>query len=157
MTQRSLTAQGGESSANMQVTANVIRKCTVTTQPLAFGNYDPVQANYTAPLDGQTTLTVACTKGTAVNIAMDAGTNAQGTVRRMAGGNAAFLGYEVYKDASRSEVWGATRQRPARRRRRAVTRPASVHRLRARGRWTGRRRRGVPGYGARHRAVLRWV
>ena len=99
---------GGESSANMQVSANVIRKCTITAQPLAFGNYDPVQAHYTAPLDGQTTLTVACTKGTAVSIAMDNGTNAQGTTRRMTSGAASFLGYEVYKDSSRSEVWGAT-------------------------------------------------
>ena len=99
---------GGESSANMQVSANVIRKCTITAQPLAFGNYDPVQANYTAPLDAQTTLTVACTKGTAVNIAMDNGTNAQGTSRRMTSGAASFLGYQVYKDSSRSEVWGAT-------------------------------------------------
>jgi spore coat protein U-like protein len=74
--ERGLTAQGGgESSANMQVSANVIRKCTITAQPLAFGNYDPVQANYTAPLDAQTTLTVACTKGTALNVTMDKGTN----------------------------------------------------------------------------------
>ena len=27
-----------------------------SAQPLAFGNYDPVQANATAPLDAQTTL-----------------------------------------------------------------------------------------------------
>jgi spore coat protein U-like protein len=106
--ERGLTAQGGESSANMQVSANVIRKCTITAQPLAFGNYDPVQANYTAPLDAQTTLTVACTKGTAVNVAMDSGTNALGTLRRMTSGGAKYLGYEVYKDSSRSEVWSAT-------------------------------------------------
>jgi spore coat protein U-like protein len=107
---RSLTAQagGGESSANMQVSANVIRKCTIAAQPMAFGNYDPVQANYAAPLDAQTTLTVACTKGTAVNIAMDNGTNAQGNARRMTGGGANYLGYQVYKDSSRSEVWGET-------------------------------------------------
>ena len=98
---------GGESSANMQVSANVIRKCTVTAQPMAFGNYDPVQANATAPLDAQTTLTVACTKGTSVTIAMDNGTNGQGTARRMTSGGANFLGYEVYKDSSRTQVWGA--------------------------------------------------
>src|SRR5262245_61750686 len=77
---------GGQSSANMQVNANVIRKCTISAQPLAFGSYDPVQTNAAAPLDGQTTLTVACTKGTAISIGMDAGTNAQGTVRRMTSG-----------------------------------------------------------------------
>lgn len=109
---RLLTAQetqaGGETSANMLVSANVIRKCTITTQPLAFGNYDPVQANNTAALDGQTTLTVACTKGTAVNIAMDNGTNAAGPNRRMTSGGKEFLGYQVYKDSSRNQVWGST-------------------------------------------------
>ena len=97
---------GGESSANMQVNANVIRKCTITAQPLAFGNYDPVLANASAPLDGQTTLTVACTKGTAVSIAMDAGGNAQGVTRRMTSGTGDFLVYETYKDASRTQRWG---------------------------------------------------
>src|SRR5258708_30912341 len=77
---------GGQSSANMQVSANVIRKCTISAQPLAFGNYDPVQANATAPLDGQTSLTVACTKGTAVDIAMDDGGNSQGQTRRLSNG-----------------------------------------------------------------------
>jgi spore coat protein U-like protein len=99
---------GGESTANMQVSANVVRKCTITAQPLAFGNYDPVQGNYTSPLDAQTTLTVACTKGTAVSIGMDNGTNAQGQNRRMAGGAASFLGYQVYKDPSHNQVWGDT-------------------------------------------------
>ena len=96
----------GQSSANMQVNANVIRKCTIQTQPLAFGNYDPVLANATAPLDGQTTLTVACTKGTAVSIAMDNGSNAEGTTRRMNSAGGAFLTYEAYRDASRTQRWG---------------------------------------------------
>src|SRR4051794_11227885 len=97
---------GGQSSANMQVSANVIRKCTISAQPLAFGNYDPVQANATAPLDGQATLTVSCTKGTAVDIAMDNGGNSQGRTRRMSNGRAGFLTYDVYKDPSRTQTWG---------------------------------------------------
>ncbi len=97
---------GGQTSANMQVNANVIRKCTITAQPLAFGNYDPVSANASAPLDAQTTLSVACTKGTAVSIAMDDGSNNQGRTRRMANGGVAFLQYEVYKDSSRTQRWG---------------------------------------------------
>lgn len=99
---------GAQSSANMQVNANVIRKCTITTQPMAFGNYDPVLANATAPLDVQATITVACTKGTSIDIAMDAGDNAAGTQRRMVDGRRTFLGYEVYKDSSRTQRWGDT-------------------------------------------------
>ena len=101
-----MTAQGGQTSTNMQVNANVIRKCTIQTQPLAFGSYDPVLTNATAPLDGQTTLTVACTKGTAVSIAMDGGSNAQGTTRRMSSADGSFLTYEAYRDSSRTQRWG---------------------------------------------------
>jgi len=100
------TTTGGQTSANMQVNANVIRKCTITTQPLAFGAYDPVLANANAPLDGQTTLTVACTKGTSVTIEMDSGANASGSTRRMSGGVGSFLVYEAYKDSSRTQRWG---------------------------------------------------
>jgi spore coat protein U-like protein len=100
-------AAQGQSSANMQVSANVIRKCVLLTNPLNFGSYDPVQANAAAPLDGQTTIRVSCTKGTAVNIAMDDGANAEGATRRMSGGGTNLLGYELFKDASRTQRWGS--------------------------------------------------
>ena len=97
---------GGQTSATMQVNANVIRKCTLSTQPLAFGNYDPVLANATAPLDGQSTLTVACTKGTSVTIEMDDGSNSVGNRRRMVDSRRTFLEYEAYKDSARTQRWG---------------------------------------------------
>ena len=99
---------GGAESASMQVSANVIRKCTISADPMNFGSYDPVQANATAPLDGQATVTVACTKGTSVEIGMDSGQNAQTNNRRMSGGGANYLGYEIYKDSSRTDVWRDT-------------------------------------------------
>jgi spore coat protein U-like protein len=103
-----VSAQQGSASANMQVSANVIRKCTITALPLDFGSYDPVQSNATAPLDGQATLTVACTKGTSVNIGLDNGTNAEGATRRMTAGGTNLLTYELYKDGGRSQRWGDT-------------------------------------------------
>ena len=103
----SLVAAQGQSSANMQVSANVIRKCVMFTNPLNFGSYDPVQANAVAALDGQATIRVSCTKGTAVNIGVDDGTNAQGLSRRMSGGGTNVLEYELYKDANRTQRWGA--------------------------------------------------
>jgi spore coat protein U-like protein len=97
----------GQSTANMLVVTSVTRKCFIQTPPqLDFGTYDPVQANATAPLDGQSIITVACTKGAAVTIGIDNGANATGQVRRMAGGAAQFLTYELYKDAGRTERWG---------------------------------------------------
>jgi spore coat protein U-like protein len=103
-----VSAQQGSATANMQVSANVIRKCTITALPLDFGTYDPVQNNSSAPLEGQSTLIVACTKGTSVNIGLDNGTNAQGATRRMTAGGTNLLTYELFKDGGRSQRWGDT-------------------------------------------------
>jgi spore coat protein U-like protein len=97
----------GQSTANMLVVTSVMRKCFVQTAPLDFGTYDPVQANATASLDGQSTLTVSCTKGTVVTIGIDDGANASGQVRRMASGAASYLNYDLYQDEARTLRWGS--------------------------------------------------
>ena len=99
---------GQTASASLTVTANVSKNCTITTAPVNFGAYDPVAANATAPLDGIGTITVTCTKGAAAKVGLNTGSNAQGTTRRMSGGAAAYLTYELYKDTARATVWGDT-------------------------------------------------
>jgi spore coat protein U-like protein len=96
------------SSTSLQVSAVVIKNCTITTAPVAFGNYDAVAANATAPLDGLGTVTVACTKGAPAKVGLGLGGNAQGTTRRMAGAAAEFLLYELYKDTAHATIWGDT-------------------------------------------------
>ncbi len=92
----------------MTVSANVNKNCTITTAQLNFGAYDPVAANATANLDGTGTVAVTCTKGAVAKIGLSAGSNAQGTTRRMAQTAAAFLTYEIYQDAAHTIVWGNT-------------------------------------------------
>ena len=75
---------------------------------MTFGAYDSVAANATAPLDGIGTVTVTCTKGAAAKVGLGAGSNAQGTTRRMSQGAAAYLTYELYKDTAHATVWGDT-------------------------------------------------
>ena len=75
---------------------------------MAFGSYDSVAANATAPLDGIGTVVVTCTKGAAAKVGLNAGGNAQGATRRMAGSAAEFLTYELYKDTGHATVWGNT-------------------------------------------------
>ncbi|HEY6508719.1 MAG TPA: spore coat U domain-containing protein [Vicinamibacterales bacterium] len=95
-----------QSSASLTVSASVTKNCTIATSPVNFGAYDPVAANATAPLDGIGTITVTCTKGAASKVGLSPGGNAQGTTRRMTQGAAEYLAYELYKDTSRSTVWG---------------------------------------------------
>ena len=83
----------------------VISKCSITTTPVQFGAYDPVIANKTAPLLAQGAVTTICTKGAATTIGLDTGLNPNGAQRRLKSGSD-FLGYELYKDAPRTVVWG---------------------------------------------------
>lgn len=103
----SATASAGTASTNLSVTATVSSSCTVTTQAVAFGTYDPASAS---PLDATGTVAVTCTAGTTYSIALDAGANASvagdATTRRMLANTTDFLPYTLYLDAGRTTIWG---------------------------------------------------
>jgi len=101
----SLEAQSA--TADLQVTANVAKNCTITTAPVNFGAYDPIVTNKGSNLDAAGGVTVTCTKGASAKVALNSGGHAAGSARRMQGTDAAaFLSYELYKDAGRTSVWG---------------------------------------------------
>jgi spore coat protein U-like protein len=104
----SVSAQG-QSSATMLVTATVVRKCVIQTMPMDFGTYDAIAQQATAALDAQATITVACTKGTTISVAIDDGLYDRARTRRMADMTRDFLDYELYKDPSRTQRWGSRR------------------------------------------------
>ncbi len=93
------------SSASLTVSANVVKNCTISTTPINFGSYDPVEANATRALDGLGTIVVTCTQGTSGHIGLSQGSNAVGSVRRMEDGSQ-YLVYEIYKDPGRTQPWG---------------------------------------------------
>jgi len=100
-----LVAQAATKTATFKVSATVQSDCTITATDLAFGNVGLVTAN----VDATSTLTITCTSGTAYTIALNAGTAAASTIanRRMASG-ANSLGFQLYRDAGRSQIWGET-------------------------------------------------
>ena len=105
VTLSSSRVQAGTQTAALAVSATVANNCTISTAPVAFGSYDPVDVNAAANLDGAGTVTIACTKGSTTPIDLDLGANEDGTTRRMvSAGN--FLTYELYTDATRADVWG---------------------------------------------------
>jgi len=57
-------AAAQSATATFQVSANVLKTCTIVANAIAFGNYDPVGANGTAPADQTGTVTIRCTRGT---------------------------------------------------------------------------------------------
>lgn len=96
---------------SFNVTAEVIENCTVSAADLAFGNYDPIVANVSSgagDIADSADLTVTCTNGSEVSIALDNGDNFSGG-RRMASG-ANFLSYELYQEVGHTNVFGSGAQ-----------------------------------------------
>lgn len=108
------TAPQQTRTANLRVNAEVVRDCRIQVAPLAFGNYDPVGINRTQPLDASTTIEVTCTRGTISIVFMTLGRYANriggstGSARGMLGPLGRLLEYYLYRDASRTERWGAS-------------------------------------------------
>ncbi len=97
----------GSSNRFFTVTATVGSECTVSSSSVNFGAYDPVSANATTPRDSTGTVNVYCTPGTLATVALDLGTHASGSTRRMLAG-ADLLTYEIYRDSTRTVVWNTT-------------------------------------------------
>ena len=88
-------------SGNMQISATVIDKCTISTGNMVFGGYDGQAVNLTTILTATATLTTACAKSlsTAMWIGLNAGTTTGGSMaaRKMVGtgSNADKLNYSL--------------------------------------------------------------
>ena len=96
---------------NVLVSAVVTNNCTITAAALAFGNYDQVDVNAAAPLEGTGSVTVACTDGFSVTVTLDEGATpnvgSSGiTPLREMTFNAEVLTYKLFSDSGRTTVWG---------------------------------------------------
>jgi spore coat protein U-like protein len=101
-------ASAGSATSDFTVTASVADNCTISTTAIAFGAYDPVVTNLTAPKDGTGSVTITCTQGAVATIGLNAGVNggtAVGTTRAMKSGSDQ-LNYEIYKATDHAAVWG---------------------------------------------------
>lgn len=103
------TAEAGTVAGNLDVQAEVQATCTfVTSTALNFGPYSPTGGD----LDNTGTITVNCTNGATVLVAMGQGNNPltgstdAAPLRSMNGGTGTPLAYDLYQDAGRTLVWG---------------------------------------------------
>ena len=98
-------------TGTLPVSTSVSAVCSLYSATLNFGSYDPIGLNASASLDGATTFQISCTKGLNVVITMNGGQNsshAQQTTRAMSDGSGNYLGYELYTNPGRSNVWTST-------------------------------------------------
>jgi spore coat protein U-like protein len=97
-------------TSTFQVTATVIKSCTISTSPISFGNYDPTS---TTAVSAQGSVSATCTKGTPVTVALDQGLNktsastAAAPARQMVNGTS-LLPYDIYTTSGSTTEWGNT-------------------------------------------------
>lgn len=107
----SASIRAADVTGNLSASSTVVNNCTVSTAPVAFGDYDPVSANDATARDATGTVTVTCTSGAAATVKLGQGANADpgstdaAPLRRLTDGTN-FLSYQLYSDAGRTTVWG---------------------------------------------------
>lgn len=104
-----LATAGAAHAANpatttFQVSATVLKNCTVAATNVAFGNYTPTAGAVTA----NGTVTVKCTKSSAFTVSLDKGTTVGGSIaqRLLSDGAGDTLQYNLYTTSGFANVWG---------------------------------------------------
>ncbi|HVV67931.1 MAG TPA: spore coat U domain-containing protein [Gammaproteobacteria bacterium] len=99
-----LPGYAGIATYNLSVTATVVGNCTISTTPVAFGNYDPIVANATNPLEATGTVVVTCTKNTPVTnlwVSLGQGLHFSTNTTHMQGATSSdLLSYTLYQPPS---------------------------------------------------------
>lgn len=112
-----INSHAGTNTADLTVTASIAEACAVSTTAVAFGAYDPVNANASGGANVMSTGAVltTCTFGTTGKLLLDQGAQGTGTlaapVRFMktgSGGANELLGYQLYAAGVDNTVWGGT-------------------------------------------------
>lgn len=92
----------------MTLNANVTRSCNLGALPMMFGTVSIINPR----VDVTAAMFIDCTPGTAFTVTMDNGLHFQAGDRRMenplATGARRYLSYEIYRNAARTQRWGAT-------------------------------------------------
>ena len=105
-------AMAGSVTSEITVSATVPSSCSISTTPLAFGSYDPIGTNATAPLDITATVTTTCTNAMGTRILLGQGANpSSGSSnfspgRRLKSAAGGYINYSIYQDSGRGMVWG---------------------------------------------------
>lgn len=100
------TAVSAKTTSNTLIARiDVDTSCRMTTEPLAFGTVNI----FSGQVDATATIRLRCGPAVAYSVALDNGQNYNGQ-RRMVGGTGffAYVPYQIYRNAARTQVWGAT-------------------------------------------------
>lgn len=99
------TAHAATVTDTMPVTITIENACEISTAPttLDFGTQGVLSAN----VDSTSTISVTCTTSAPYNIGLNGGASGNINARTMTDGTN-FVGYQLYREAGRMNVWGDT-------------------------------------------------
>ena len=98
-------ASADQRTSNLQVSANVVAYCTVSTSSVNFGNVTGEGATFTNLTTGG--ITVNCPAELSYAVTLDAGQHFDGNYRRVSDGTY-FVGYQLWTDEYSGFFWGDT-------------------------------------------------
>jgi spore coat protein U domain-containing protein, fimbrial subunit CupE1/2/3/6 len=98
-------ANAATSTTTFNVQITITSQCTISATTLDFGSQP---GTITANIDQQNTVNVTCNLLTPWTVSLNAGTGTGGTVvlRKMTGPLGATVDYTIYRDLTRTQVWG---------------------------------------------------
>lgn len=101
-----LGLEAATATTTFQVRLTLANDCAISAADLDFGSHGVLSTN----VDQSSTLTVTCTSGAAYAVGLDAGSAAGSTItnRLLVGPGGATVGYQLYSNTQRSQVWGNT-------------------------------------------------
>lgn len=99
-------AGGGTTSFGFTTSAIVSAQCNpiFTVNNVDFGSHGSLGAI----IDTSATMSPQCTNTTPYQIGLSNGINASGSTRRMKSSSGVYVGYELYRNAGRTQRWGST-------------------------------------------------
>lgn len=90
-------AASAQTAGNINISANVAAACTITVNPLAFGNYNSLSST---ALRQDTSVAITCVQGAVASISLGPGGHLDTAQRRMNNGGSGYLNYTLYKPSS---------------------------------------------------------
>ncbi|WP_411832561.1 spore coat U domain-containing protein [Pseudoxanthomonas mexicana] len=107
------SAHAATATTTFQVRMIITESCDISTVTATDVDFGTRIRGATTPIDSQGQLVVNCSNGTPYNIGLSNGANpSSATVsasnRRMTGPGSATLAYGLFRDAGRTQLWGAT-------------------------------------------------
>lgn len=107
-------AMAGTATSDINVSATVPVNCTISTDPIAFGNYDPIVAHANTNRDENGSVRTTCTSGASAVITLSQGANPAASstnaapLRRLSNGDGGLLEYKLYSSIANETIWGNT-------------------------------------------------